>query len=361
MTMQNGKRATILIVEDDRTNAKVFEALIRSEGYDARIAKSGAAALDAVAAEPPDLVLLDAMIPGLDGFEVAARIKADPRTTHIPIIMITGLGGRDSRLRALRAGAEEFLNKPVDRMELKVRMHNLLRIKEYEDFLQNYNRNLEREVERRTAQLRDSYRETIVAMTRAAEYKDESTGTHVRRIGFYGLDLAEHLGLDGEFKDALFFAAPMHDVGKIGIPDHILLKPASLDAREINIMRTHCILGAKILGQTDSPYLKLGAEVALAHHERWDGSGYPNGLKGEEIPLSARLMAVCDVYDALRTRRPYKPALDHETTMTIILEGNKRTLPRHFDPAVLAAFQSRAERFREIHAAHLESPPFSKN
>lgn len=354
--MTAAKQATILIVDDDRVNVKVLEAFVKAEGHATRTANGGEAALDLVAAELPDLVLLDAMMPGIDGFQVVTRLKADPRTAHIPIIMITGLNDRDSRLRALQVGAEEFLNKPVDRMELRVRVRNLLRLKEYGDFLENYNHILEREVESRTAELRESYRETIITMTRAAEYKDQNTGAHVRRISFYSLELAERMGLDSKFADAFFFASPMHDIGKIGIPDNILLKPASLDAEEYGIMRTHCMLGARILGKNDSPYIRMGAEIALTHHERWDGSGYPNGLMGEEIPLSARLMAVCDVYDALRTERPYKPALDHETAVAIMTRGDGRTMPEHFDPAVLATFQSSGDTFQQIYAAHTDPP-----
>jgi putative two-component system response regulator len=288
------------------------------------------------------------MMPDMDGYHVAGALKADPQTRNIPIIMVSAQDHRGARLAGLNAGAEDFLTKPVDRAELWVRVRNLLRLKAYGDLLENNNQLLEQEVQLRTAKLRESYIESIFTMTRAAEYKDEDTGTHVRRISFYSKYLAEALGMDSVFTDNIFFASPMHDIGKIGIPDHILLKPGKHTAEESVIMRTHSALGAEILGQSDSPYMMMGAEIALNHHERWDGTGYPNGIKGEDIPLSGRIMAVCDVYDALRSQRPYKPSFDHDKALRIITEGDGRTERAHFDPAVIAAFEHCAVRFNEI-------------
>lgn len=347
-----GQNATILIVDDDITSAKLLESLLKVKFYDTRIAASGEEALQSVAQQPPDLILLDIMMPGMDGFEVAARLKAEARTKAIPVIMVTALDDRDSRLRALEMGAEEFLSKPVDRAELWVRVRNLLRLKEYGDFLANYNHILELEVRDRTRALYDSYHETIYTITRAAEYKDVDTGRHLQRVSYYTSELAQQLGLDAEFTDILFYASPMHDVGKIGIPDHVLLNPSPLTQEEWVLIRGHCDLGAKILFQGNSPYLKVGAEIALSHHERWDGSGYPNGLKGEQIPLSGRIMTICDIYDALRSKRPYKPSFDHDKAMQIITEGDHRTRPEHFDPGLLATFKRCAGRFRDIYQAH---------
>ena len=344
--------ARILVVDDEDRNRRLLVVMLEAEGYTALEAADGAQALELARQSPPDMVLLDIMMPGMDGYEVARALKADAATKAIPVVMVTALDDRESRLRGLEAGAEEFVTKPVDRSELRVRVRNLLRLKEFSDFLANHNRILDARVKERTRQLLSSYRETIATMTRAASYKDEETGAHVWRISFYTVDLAQALGLDGEFCDTIHYASPMHDVGKIAIPDAILLKPGGFEPHEWEIMKTHAGLGAKLLRGTDSPYLVMGAEIADGHHERWDGGGYPLGLEGEAIPLSARIMNICDQYDALRSKRPYKPAFPHEKALEIITVGDGRTLPSHFDPAVLEAFKGCVGRFREIFEAH---------
>ncbi len=346
------KPARILVVDDEERNRRLLVAMLEAEGYTALEAADGAQALELVRQSPPDIVLLDIMMPGMDGHEVVRALKADAATKAVPVVMVTALDDRASRLRGLEAGAEEFVTKPVDRNELRIRVRNLLRLKEFSDFLANHNRILESEVKERTRQLLSSYRETIATMTRAATYKDEETGAHVARISFYTVDLAQALGSDGEFCDTIHYASPMHDVGKIAIPDAILGKPGGFEPHEWEIMKTHAGLGEKLLCGTDSPYLVMGAEIAGAHHERWDGGGYPVGLKGEAIPLSARIMNICDQYDALRSRRPYKPAFPHKKALEIITVGDGRTLPSHFDPAVLEAFKGRVGRFRDIFEAH---------
>jgi putative two-component system response regulator len=209
-------------------------------------------------------------------------------------------------------------------------------------------------VRERTADLQESYQETIFTMIRAAEYKDKDTGAHVQRISYYCSALSERLGLDPGFRDKLFFASPMHDIGKIGIPDHILLKPGRFTPDEREVMNGHTVLGAKILGNSKSPYLNMGADIALSHHERWDGGGYPNGTRGEAIPLSARITNICDVYDALRSKRPYKPAFDHLKAVDIVTRGDSRIQPESFDPVILEAFKQNHELFREIFEARTE-------
>ncbi len=342
----------ILIVDDEVKNRTLMAAYLNSEGYEHKKAVNGKQAIKMAEDYQPDLILMDIMMPEMGGFEAAKRLKENPETRTIPIIMLTALEDRESRIKGLETGAEEYLTKPVDRLDLQVRVRNLLRMKEFNDFLKNHNLILEETVEERTRELKASFMETIMTLMRAAEYRDDETGAHVNRISFYTRVLAENIGMDTGFCDTIFHASPMHDVGKIGIPDHILLKPSGFTPEEWEIMKTHTTIGADILSNQSSPYLVMGHDIALSHHERWDGSGYPRGIKGESIPLPARIMQICDVYDALRSKRPYKPGFDHLKTLHIIIQGDGRTSPAHFDPDILAAFQSSADTLEEIFDSH---------
>jgi putative two-component system response regulator len=339
----------ILIVDDDAKNCELLRMMLQAEDYEVRIVSSGEAALASIELILPDLILLDVMMPGMNGNKVVGILKHNPKTQSIPVIMVSALISRDAKMAAFTLGAEEFVSKPVDRAELLLRVRNMLRLKDYNDLLSNYNKTLQAEVQERTSELENAYQETILTMVRAAEYKDEDTGRHVQRISYYAAMLGKLLGLDEKMVLTLKVASPMHDIGKIGIPDNILFKTTPFTPEEWTTMQTHSALGAKILENGTSPYTKMGAEIALNHHEKWDGSGYPNGLSGKAIPLSARIMSLCDVYDALRSKRPYKPAFSHEKTLKIILEGDGRTQPEHFDPAVLAAFASHPEHFDKIY------------
>lgn len=348
------KLARILIVDDEERNVKLLETLLQAEGYATLSARNGREALAVATAQAPDLILLDIMMPDMDGIEAVTRLKSNPSTQPVPVIMVTSLDDRESRQRALEAGAEEFIAKPINRADVSVRVRNLLRLKEYGDFLADHNRILAEQVSERTMQLEAAYRDTVLTLVRAAEHKDEETGHHVRRISHYCRILSNGMNLPADFSDAIYHASPMHDIGKIGIPDHILLKPGGFSPDEWNIMRTHSALGASILTSGVSPYMRMGAEIALNHHERWDGSGYPNRLKGEAIPLAARIMQICDVYDALRSQRPYKPPIEHASSVEIITLGDGRTRPDHFDPQVLACFARLAGRFADIYDAHAD-------
>jgi cyclic di-GMP phosphodiesterase len=346
--MENGK-ARILLVDDDEKTREIMRLLLKEEGHETIEAENGEKALESMKAELPDLILLDVEMPGISGFEVVKRLKEDNRTRQIPVIMVTGLGDQGSRLRALANGAEDYLPKPVNPKELSMRVRNHLRLKEYGDFLVSLNNVLDKRVQERTAELQANYRETIYLLTSAAELRDETTGAHVRRISHYASRLAREMKADSEFVKTIFYASPMHDIGKIGIPDRILLKPGPLSSEEWIIMKKHAEIGAKILAEGSSPFMKMGTLIALTHHECWDGSGYPSGMRGEEIPLPGRIMLLCDQYDALRSRRPYKLPIEHRAVVKILTEGDGRTRPEQFCPEVLTAFEHCHNDFESVY------------
>jgi putative two-component system response regulator len=353
---------TILIADDEEVNLRLISSILETEGYHLITAVNGKEALDKIKSGRPDLVLLDIMMPVMDGYKVCAKIKKDPLLNSTPVIIITALADRGSLIKGLEMGANDFLTKPIDRAELILRIKNLLKIKEYEDCLNEYNTVLECEVADRTRELKDaktaieyaynesrqSHIETIYRLTLAAEFKDEDTASHLRRISHYCRLLSEELNLSDEFTEKIFYAAPMHDIGKIGIPDQILLKPDKLTPEEFNIIKNHTLIGANILKDSASKYLREAEIIALVHHEKWDGSGYPRGLKGEDIPLVGRILSIADQYDALRSKRPYKAGFTHEKTFDIITKGDGRTMPGHFDPQILQAFQDLSVQFQDI-------------
>lgn len=339
--------ASILIVDDIDANVLLLTRMLASAGYSSITSTSDPLEVcELYRKNRYDLVLLDLQMPGMDGFQVMDGLKDVEPEGFLSVIVITAQP--EHKLRALRSGAKDFISKPFEQAEVLARVNNILNVTLMQKMLHNYNEQLEERVRTRTADLQKSYQETIFTMMRAAEYKDEDTGAHVQRIGYFCRELATILGQDKEFIHMIFFASPMHDIGKIGIPDHILLKPGMLTPEEWTVMKSHTVMGSKILGSSQSPYLKMGAEIALNHHECWDGGGYPNGLSGESIPLAARIMYICDIYDALRSRRPYKAAFDHPKALDIISHGDNRTLPIHFDPTVSAAFNQNQRTFHDI-------------
>ena len=347
--------ASILIVDDQEANVLLLERMLRGAGYVSITSTMNPREVCELHLKNRyDLILLDLQMPGMDGFQVMEGLKEIEPDGYLPVLVITAQPGH--KLRALEAGAKDFVSKPFELPEVLARVHNMLEVRLLHKALRDYNDTLEHRVRERTADLQEGYLETIFTMTRAAEHKDKDTGDHVQRISYYSRELSRLLGQDEAFVDTIFFASPMHDIGKIGIPDHILLKPGALTPDEWVIMKGHTSMGARILGNSKSPYLKMGAEIALNHHERWDGGGYPNGKRGEDIPLSSRIMMICDIYDALRSQRPYKPAFDHVKTMEIMTRGDGRTWPECFDPAILALFTRNQATFRDIFETHINDP-----
>jgi len=310
-------------------------------GHDVVLAVDGEDAIEKAVRTAPDLVLLDVMMPKMDGFATARRLKALPETRHIPIVMVTALSDVQDRVRALDAGADDFLTKPVDPSELQARVASLLKVKAHDDHMRHCKLDLEAEVTTQTAALRDALQkiqattlDTIHRLSNAAEYRDNVSGEHVQRVSHYAAAVARRLGQPELYAQMLLYAVPMHDIGKIGIPDSILLKPDRLDAEERRIMRTHVEIGAAILSGSDSDVLRLAEVIAQTHHEKWDGTGYPLGLAGPAIPLVGRIAAIADVFDALCSARPYKKALPEQEALANI----RSEAGQHFDPAVVEAF-----------------------
>lgn len=349
---------TILAVDDAPVNLSLITGLLKSH-YRIKVANSGEKALRIVHADlPPDLVLLDVMMPDLDGIEVCRRLKADPRTRHIPVIFLTAMSKSDDERIGLEAGAVDYITKPISPPILLARVKTHLQLKAGQDFLKDKNAYLENEVIRRTREVQAIQDVTIFTMASLAETRDNETGNHIRRTQHYvkalAIKLRDHPRFAGYFTDhvieLLYKSAPLHDIGKVGIPDKILLKPGKLTPEEFEIMKTHTTLGRDAIEHaerqlgTPVEFLKLAKEIALSHQEKWDGSGYPEGLAGEAIPVSARLMAVADVYDALISRRVYKAPFTHDRAVEMIAEGRGR----HFDPDVTDAFLEIREEFRTI-------------
>ncbi len=336
----------------------MIHALLKDD-YCTQVATSGTRALElANSTEPPQLILLDIMMPELDGYEVCRQLKSNRKTCNIPVIFITGKVELDDEILGFEAGCVDYITKPISPPILKARVRTHLQLAKAREILLDQNHNLELSVQERTRELSLLQDSLLLALGSLAETRDNETGNHLRRTQHYVRALAVKLSHHPQFRDyltsqrieAIFKTAPLHDIGKVGIPDSILLKPARLTPDEFEIMKTHTRLGRDSLAKAEehlgqySEFLALAREIAYGHHERWDGTGYPEGLKGEEIPASARLMSVCDVYDALISERIYKKAFPHEDAVEIIRQGRGS----QFDPIVVDAFLEMAEEFRSM-------------
>jgi putative two-component system response regulator len=354
----NLQKQTILIVDDTPDNIALLSALLKDQ-YKLKIATNGVKALQIAAVAPyPDLILLDVMMPEMDGYETCRRLKAVAETADIPVMFLTAKIHPEDEERGLTLGAVDYIAKPISPPIVLARVATQLTLKKARQFLTEQNRHLEHMVDERTRQVMRMQEATILAMASLAETRDNETGNHIRRTQAYVAALARQLRdhprfcalLTEENIALLFKSAPLHDIGKVGVPDRILLKPGKLDAEEFEIMKLHTVYGRdailaveKHLGASDG-FLTFAREIAYSHQEKWDGSGYPQGLAGDAIPMSARLMAVADVYDALISRRVYKPAFSHEESVRIMREGRGS----HFDPDILDAFLQIEETFRTI-------------
>ncbi len=348
---------TVLIVDDAPENLMMLAQALADQ-FRVKAAKDGVGALQIAGATPPDLILLDIMMPGLDGFEVCRRLKSDPATAGIPVIFLTSRTEAEDEQRGFELGAVDYISKPISPPVVRARVKTHLQLKASADFLKNQNQFLEQEVVRRTHEVQAIQDVAVLAVASLAETRDNETGNHIRRTQFYVQRLALRLqnhprfraDLDDGAIDLLFKSAPLHDIGKVGIPDRILLKPGRLTADEFEIMKTHTTLGRDSIAQAEArlgnsvAFLRYAKEIALSHQEKWDGSGYPERRRGDDIPLSARLMAVADVYDALISRRVYKPPFSQEQSITIMREGRGS----HFDPDILDAFLAHPGEFQAI-------------
>jgi putative two-component system response regulator len=351
-------KPTVLVVDDTPDNLALMSALLK-DTYRVKVANNGETGLKiARGDDPPALILLDVMMPGMDGYDVCRQLKADPATRDIPVIFLTAKTDSQDEQKGLSLGAADYISKPVNPGIVLARVATQLALKASADFLRDKSAYLEQEVARRTQEVAAAQEVMILAMTSLAETRDSDTGNHIRRTQHYVKALAEALQTHPRFADALrgaaipllFKSAPLHDIGKVGIPDRILLKPGKLTPEEFDIMKTHTTLGFEAIVQAEQtlgaavPFLRTAKEIAFSHQEKWDGSGYPQGLSGEAIPVAARLMAVADVYDALISHRVYKPALPHDRAVQIIFQGRGA----HFDPDMVDAFIEIQDEFHAI-------------
>lgn len=359
------EKKTVLVVDDTPVNLTVMIGLLQ-DTYKVKVANSGEKALKiALGAIPPDIILLDIMMPDMDGYEVCRRLKANAATHDIPVIFLTAKHEVEDEKHGLDLGAVDYITKPISPPIVSARIHTHLQVKAYADFLKNKTEYLEQEVAQRTSEIAAIQKVTILALASLAETRDCETGFHIRRTQMYVRALANKLrhtpnysaALNDSSIESIIRSSPLHDIGKVGIPDTILLKPGRLSPEEFDTMKTHTTIGMKAIENAEFQldekvaFLNYAKEIALFHHEKWDGSGYPQGISKHDIPVCAQIMAVADVYDALVTPRVYKPAMPHQQAVAIILEGRDS----HFNPDIADAFLEIQEEFAAISIQYADS------
>ena len=345
--MSTDDKHCILVVDDDPYVLESVSKMLREYGYSVVSCASGEKAISQLFEHDATLVLTDIKMPGISGIELLEKIHSI--YPKMPVILMTGYAELDIAIDAIKKGAFDFITKPYNPDHL---VHTITKANRYTELLQveeDYKHTLEDTVKKQTQEIFNLSREVIMRLTAVAEFRDVETGSHISRIGLYANKIAEALNMQIDFIDSIIYASSLHDIGKIGIADNILLKPGSLTPEEFEIMKSHTTIGANMLADSSHLTIKMGASIALNHHERWDGTGYPRGLKGKDIPIEGRITIICDQYDALMSKRAYKKALDHEEVFSIITEGDGRTMPGHFDPEMLDIFKELAPTFKEIY------------
>jgi putative two-component system response regulator len=342
--------ARILIIDDQKLHSHFLKELLAHEGYtNVRCLNDPLKTIATCHDFHPDVLILDLLMPQLDGFQVIEQLHAFREENHLPILAMSADKGSDIRIRSLQCGATDFLNKPFENIEMFIHVRNMIELSILHQQIASQNKVLEFKVNERTKELRFTQYDIIRRLAQAAEFRDGDTGIHIIRMSKYAMKLGEALGLDVAQCDLLQHASPLHDVGKIGIPDSILLKPGKLTPEEFEIMKTHTTIGAKILAGSDSPVMKMAEVIALTHHERWDGKGYPYGLKGNEIPFIGQISSVCDVFDALTSERPYKKAWSFDAAAAEI----KTMSGANFNPKVAESFMTILPEIKTIQAKFL--------